>query len=60
MQVKGQETLIKELDRVFNIFEASNGLIRPHFFLTGASGSGKSLTIQQLCIDHKLNYNVLY
>lgn len=56
MQVKGQETLIKELDRVFNIFEASNGQIRPHFFLTGASGSGKSLTIQQLCIDRKLNY----
>lgn len=46
--VKGQETLIKDLSKLFEIFKASGGEIRPHFVLTGPSGSGKSFTIQAL------------
>lgn len=47
-EVIGQEDLIKEVSRIFEIFKATNGEIRPHFILTGSSGSGKSFTISSL------------
>ena len=47
--VIGQETLVGELSRIFEIHKTSNGAIRPHFILTGPSGSGKSHTIATLC-----------
>lgn len=46
----------KELDRVFQIFEASEAEIRPHFILTGESGSGKSYNIKKLADKYKLGY----
>lgn len=52
----GQEVLLKELGRIFKIFKASNCLLRPHFILTGESGSGKSFTIKTLCEMHELKY----
>lgn len=45
----GQETLTNEIGRILDIFIASEGKIRPHFILTGESGSGKSFTIKSLC-----------
>lgn len=52
----GQDILIKEVNKIFEIFAASNCLIRPHFILTGESGSGKSFTINNLTKEHKLGF----
>lgn len=49
------ETLNK-LNKIFKVLKASDGEIRPHFMLTGPSGSGKSFNVLQLCEDNKLNY----
>lgn len=40
---------IAQLRRVLEIHHASQGKIRPHFILTGPSGSGKSFNITGLC-----------
>lgn len=55
-KVVGQEKLTKELNRIFEIFKASNCEIRPHFILTGSSGSGKSFTIKTLAEKHELGF----
>jgi ATP-dependent protease Clp ATPase subunit len=47
-QVIGQDKLVKEMNKVFSIFKTSEGEIRPHFVLTGSSGSGKNFTINQI------------
>lgn len=43
---------IKSISRIFEIFEASDAEIRPHFILTGPSGSGKSHLISMLAAAH--------
>lgn len=47
-EIIGQEKLVKEVNKVFEIFKASEGEIRPHFILTGESGSSKTYTIKTL------------
>lgn len=54
--IKEQEQLIKETSRIVEIFKASEGEIRPHFIVTGPSGSGKSHTIQQLAEKFELEF----
>lgn len=49
MEIKGQTELVKNISKILNIFKTSKTNIRPHFFLTGESGSGKSFTIMNLC-----------
>lgn len=39
---------VKQIENILNIFKASEGEIRPHFILTGPSGSGKSHIIESL------------
>ena len=56
MGILGQESLVKDLTKVMNIFSASRGEIRPHFILTGASGCGKSFTIASLANQLELPY----
>lgn len=51
----GQETVVKEIGRILDIFVASDGKIRPHFILAGQSGSGKSHTIQSLCKQRNID-----
>lgn len=46
----------KEMVKIFEIFEASEGAIKPHFILTGASGSGKTFTIKSICDKFNFNY----
>lgn len=53
--IVGQGNLIGEIDRIIQIFVNSACKIRPHFILTGESGSGKSITIASLCAKHKLS-----
>jgi len=48
-EVIGQDTIIKDVTKIFDILRASDGEIRPHFILTGSSGSGKSFVIATLC-----------
>lgn len=47
---------IDSIRRVLKIFETSEAEIRPHFIVTGPSGSGKSHTIQCLAEEMELNY----
>lgn len=54
--VKGQELLINEVNRILNIFKKSDCEIRPHFILTGPSGSGKSFTIKTLAEKNDLGF----
>ncbi len=56
MSVIGQDKLIKEVGKIFEIFKNSNGEIAPHFWLTGTSGSGKSYTIQTMCAKYDMNF----
>lgn len=47
---------IDAIRRVLKIFETSEAEIRPHFIVTGPSGSGKSHTIQCLAEEMDINY----
>jgi ATP-dependent protease Clp ATPase subunit len=55
-KIIGQERIVKELSRIFDIFKVSEGQIRPHFILTGDSGSGKSYIIEQLSKQKELGF----
>ena len=45
---------INHIRKIIEIFKTSEGEVRPHFILTGPSGSGKSHTVQMLCEDMDL------
>jgi ATP-dependent protease Clp ATPase subunit len=47
---------IQHIRRILEIFVASEGEIRPHFIVTGPSGSGKSHTIQTLAEEMEINF----
>lgn len=51
-----QQVILNQLNRVVQIFAASEGSVRPHFILTGPSGCGKSHLAQHLAEEHKLMY----
>ena len=51
-----QQKCIKELSRLFEIFQASEAELRPHFILTGASGTGKSFNIKMLAEKFDLGF----
>jgi ATP-dependent protease Clp ATPase subunit len=55
-KVIGQDTLVSEIFRIFEIFKSSNCAIRPHFILTGPSGSGKSFTIANIAQMADIQY----
>jgi ATP-dependent protease Clp ATPase subunit len=54
--IKEQEQFLKELDKLVSIFEASEAELRPHFILTGPSGSGKSFNIAQIAEKFDLGF----
>lgn len=56
MKIVGQNELTNEVNKIFDIFTASKCVIRPHFILTGESGSGKSFTIKTLTQKHELGF----
>lgn len=51
-----QQEVQEKLDKIFQIFKATEGTIRPHFILTGSSGSGKSYSIQTLALAADLDF----
>lgn len=56
INVVGQDELIDDLRKIFKIFISSECLIRPHFILTGESGTGKTLAINSLCVENKIHF----
>lgn len=54
--VPEQEDLYRELSRIVEIFKVPKGELRPHFMLSGASGSGKSFLIQALAAIAKVGF----
>lgn len=42
----GQDHLVNNIKRILEIFVTSEQQIRPHFILTGASGSGKTMVVK--------------
>lgn len=56
VEIIGQKEITKEIRRILDIFIASKGTIRPHFILTGDSGSGKSFTIKTLAKEKDLGF----
>jgi ATP-dependent protease Clp ATPase subunit len=46
---------IDSIRRILEIFQASEGEVRPHHFITGPSGSGKSHTMAVLCEELDLD-----
>jgi ATP-dependent protease Clp ATPase subunit len=56
MKTQTNAATIKAVRRVLEIHKSSQGLIRPHFILTGPSGSGKSHTIQTLVEEMELGF----
>lgn len=47
---------VDHLNRTMEIFQASDGGIRPHSFVVGPSGSGKSFNVARLAAKHKLGF----
>lgn len=54
--IKEQTKIKDDIQRIIDIFKNSEGLIRPHFILTGPSGSGKSHIIQAIAKNSNLGY----
>src|SRR5690625_837717 len=50
------QQVVEKLRNVLNIFQASSAEIRPHFILTGPSGSGKSFTLELLVQELGLGF----
>ena len=55
-KIIGQSILINEVNKILEIFKASECEVRPHFILTGPSGSGKSFTIKNMAAKHELGF----
>lgn len=55
-KIIGQEELLNEVSKVIEIFKASQCEIRPHFILTGESGTGKSFSIRHLAKKFELGF----
>lgn len=47
---------VNQIDKIVEIFVASEGEIRPHFMLTGPSGAGKSFNISALADKYDLQF----
>jgi ATP-dependent protease Clp ATPase subunit len=54
--IEEQEKVANNLRRLMEIFRGSKGDIRPHFILTGPSGSGKSHIVKALATEFRLGY----
>lgn len=56
IMIIGQRKIKDSLNTVFDVFVQSDTQIRPHFFLTGETGSGKSHIIKTLAKIKGLNF----
>uniref|UniRef100_A0AB39ACT2 ATP-dependent Clp protease ATP-binding subunit n=1 Tax=Erwinia phage Fifi051 TaxID=3238787 RepID=A0AB39ACT2_9CAUD len=44
-----QFKVVGQMEHILSVFQKSESAIRPHFHLTGPSGSGKSFLVSELC-----------
>lgn len=51
-----QHGIISKMSHIMGVFKESEARIRPHFFLTGPSGSGKSFLTKMVTEDLKLHF----
>ena len=51
-----QEDFYKNLNKILDIFDRSEGGIRPHFHITGPSGTGKSYLVQQAAKEKQIPF----
>jgi ATP-dependent protease Clp ATPase subunit len=51
-----QERVVRQMSHVIGTFAESEGQIRPHFHLTGPSGSGKSFLINLIAQERRLPF----
>lgn len=51
-----QDIVKQKIDRIVEVFLTSETVIRPHFMLTGPSGSGKSHMMKQVSEENQLGY----
>lgn len=49
-----QQEVYSNICAVLNVFTQTEGKIRPHFHLTGPSGSGKSFLLKQACDENRI------
>jgi ATP-dependent protease Clp ATPase subunit len=56
MKIAEQQKVSTELNQLIQVFKASEAIIRPHFILTGPSGTGKSRIIQDLAGMNELGF----
>lgn len=56
MNSNNQKESIDSIRKIVKIFKTSEGNIRPHFTLTGPSGSGKSWAIQAIADELEVGY----
>lgn len=54
--IREQQEVLDQLNRIIQIYKASDGAIRPHFILTGPSGSGKSHIAQHLSEENDVGF----
>lgn len=52
-----QNQTLEDITRIISMFKASEAAIRPHFIVTGPSGSGKSHNIQAICRATEVDYH---
>lgn len=55
-QIIGQDRVKKSLSNLFEVFIKSQCKIKPHFILTGQSGSGKTILIKSLAKDFDIQF----
>lgn len=51
-----QKETLADINRIMQMFKASDCVIRPHFVVTGPSGSGKSHNISAIARANELNF----
>ena len=55
-KIIGQDLAIKKIARTLGIFNISKGEIRPHSFITGQTGTGKTAIVDIACKELDLDY----
>ena len=51
-----QKETLADINRIMQMFKVSDCIIRPHFIVTGPSGSGKSHNISAIAKANELNF----
>ncbi len=55
-EITEQAKVKKQLAKIIQIFATTQGAVRPHFMLTGPSGSGKSHIMKVLAMESQLGF----